>query len=89
MHLSRGLAASWALFRGVSQQEICAAASWSSPLSFVHFYMLNISTLCVAHAVLMFGLGAESPMWDGGQEISLSGNSEATTTHSETSSEIL
>ena len=52
-HLTRGLAASWALFRGVSIQDICVAASWSSPLTFVRFYLLHVSTSCVAHAVLL------------------------------------
>ena len=39
--LTQGLATSWALFRGVSAQDICAAASWYSPLTFVRFYMLD------------------------------------------------
>ena len=52
-HSTRGLAASWALFRGVSVQDICAAASWSLPLTFDRFYMLDVSTPCVAHAVLL------------------------------------
>ena len=51
-HSTRGLAASWALFRGVSVQDICAAASWSSPLTFVRFYRLDVSAPCVARAVL-------------------------------------
>ncbi|XP_059199216.1 uncharacterized protein LOC131979287 [Centropristis striata] len=52
-HSTRGVATSWALFRGVSVQDICAAASWSSPLTFVRFYMLDVSAPCVASAVLM------------------------------------
>ena len=52
-HSTRGLAASWALFRGVSVRDICAAASWSSPLTFVRFYMLDVSAPCVARAVLL------------------------------------
>ncbi len=51
-HSTRGMAASWALFRGVSVQDICSAASWSSPLTFVRFYMLDVSGPCVASAVL-------------------------------------
>ena len=51
-HSTRGMAASWALFRGVSVQDICAAASWSSTLTFVRFYMLDVSAPCVARAVL-------------------------------------
>ena len=52
-HLTWVLAASWALFRGVSVQDICAAASWSLPLTFDRFYMLDVSTPCVALAVLL------------------------------------
>ncbi|XP_029975893.1 uncharacterized protein LOC115409064 [Salarias fasciatus] len=55
-HSTRGLAASWALCKGVSIQEICAAASWSSPLTFVRFYKLDIPALSLAHAVLTAGL---------------------------------
>ncbi|XP_038139793.1 uncharacterized protein LOC119782750, partial [Cyprinodon tularosa] len=51
-HSTRGMAASWALFRGVSVQDICSAANWSSPLTFVRFYMLDVSGPCVASAVL-------------------------------------
>lgn len=54
-HSTRGLAASWALCKGVSIQEICAAASWSSPLTFVRFYKLDVSPLSLAHAVLSAG----------------------------------
>ena len=52
-HSTRGLAASWALFRGVSVQDICAAASWSSPLTFVRFHKLDVSAPCMARAVLL------------------------------------
>lgn len=34
----RGVAMSWALFRGVSVEDICAVASWASPCTFVWFY---------------------------------------------------
>ncbi|XP_034065716.1 uncharacterized protein LOC117542252, partial [Gymnodraco acuticeps] len=50
-HSTRGLATSWALFKGVSIQDICAAASWSSPLTFVRFYRLDVSAPSVARAV--------------------------------------
>ena len=33
-HSTRGVSASWALSRGASVQEICAAANWSSPSTF-------------------------------------------------------
>ena len=59
---TRGLATSWALFKGVSIQDICAATSWSSPLTFVRFYRLDVSAPSVAHAVLGsgFALGQSS-----------------------------
>ncbi|KAL1255562.1 hypothetical protein QQF64_013623 [Cirrhinus molitorella] len=34
-HSTRSLATSWAAFRGMSIQDICAAASWASALTFV------------------------------------------------------
>ncbi|KAK0143064.1 Sphingomyelin phosphodiesterase 4 [Merluccius polli] len=58
-HSTRGLAASWALFRGVSVQDICAAASWSSPLTFVRFYMLDVSA--PPQSVSFAGYGVHSP----------------------------
>lgn len=42
-HSTQGLATSWGLFSGVDLQEICAAASWSLPLTFIWFYMLDAS----------------------------------------------
>lgn len=51
-HSTRGMATSWALFRGVSVQDICAAASWASPHTFVRFYRLDVSGPSVAQAVL-------------------------------------
>ncbi|XP_061094957.1 uncharacterized protein LOC133126631 [Conger conger] len=51
-HSTRSMAASRALFKGVSVQDICTAASWSSPCAFVRFYLLDASTPSVAHAVL-------------------------------------
>ena len=51
-HSTRGMATSWALFRGVSVQEICAAASWATPHTFVRFYRLDVSKPSLAQAVL-------------------------------------
>ncbi len=39
-HSTRGLASSTALFRGVPLEDICMAAGWSSPHTFVKFYNL-------------------------------------------------
>ena len=41
-HSTRGMAASKALLSGVSLQEVCDAAGWSSPLTFVRFYSLDL-----------------------------------------------
>ena len=51
-HSTRGMSASWALCRGVSIQDVCAAASWSSPLTFAKFYRLNVAASSLGHAVL-------------------------------------
>lgn len=54
-HSTRGLATSWAYFRGVSIQDICAAASWSSPLTFARFYRLDVTSRGLSHSVLSVG----------------------------------
>ena len=51
-HSTRGVATSWALFRGVSIQDVCNAASWASPLTFARFYSLDVTAPQVAHTVL-------------------------------------
>ena len=50
-HSTRGMATSWALFRGVSVLDICAAASWATPHTFFRFYRLDVSGLSVSQAV--------------------------------------
>ncbi|KAI2665734.1 Protein P [Labeo rohita] len=54
-HSTRGMAASWALFKGVSLQDICAAASWASPHTFIRYYRLDVTQTPVAHSVLGVG----------------------------------
>lgn len=54
-HSTRGLATSWALFRGVSIQEVCAAACWTSPHTFARFYRLDVTAPNLAHSVLSAG----------------------------------
>ncbi len=41
-HSTRDVASSQALFRGVPLEDICVAAGWSSPHTFVRFYNLDI-----------------------------------------------
>ncbi len=43
-HSTRGVASSQALFRGVRLEDICVAAGWSSPHTFVKFYNLDVDT---------------------------------------------
>ncbi len=43
-HSTRGVASSQALFRGVPLEDICVAAGWSSPHTFVKFYNLDLDT---------------------------------------------
>ncbi|XP_048019539.1 uncharacterized protein LOC125250806 [Megalobrama amblycephala] len=44
-HSTRGMTSSWAWSNGVSIQDICEAAGWSSPSTFVRFYHLDVPTL--------------------------------------------
>ncbi len=43
-HSTRGVAASWALFRGASLEDVCASAGWSSSMTFAKFYRLDVAT---------------------------------------------
>ncbi len=43
-HSTRGVDSSQALFRGVPLEDICVAAGWSSPHTFVRFYNLDVDT---------------------------------------------
>ncbi len=43
-HSTRGVASSQALFRGIPLEDICVAAGWSSPQTFVRFYNLDVDT---------------------------------------------
>ena len=51
-HSTRGSATSWALFKGILVEDMCAAASWSSHHTFVKYYSLDVSGAQFAHAVL-------------------------------------
>ena len=51
-HSTRGVSTSWALSKGVSIDEICAAANWSSPSTFATYYHLDVAPSAVAHTVL-------------------------------------
>ena len=42
-HSTRAMAVSTALFNGVSVEDICMAASWSTPGPFIKFYLLDMS----------------------------------------------
>ncbi len=41
-HSTRGVASSWALARGASIADICRAAGWTAPNTFVRFYNLHV-----------------------------------------------
>ncbi len=51
-HGARGLSTLWALFKGVSIQDICVAASWALPHIFVRFYRLDVTEPSLAHSIL-------------------------------------
>jgi len=50
-----GRATSWALFKGISEGDICVVASWASPHTFIIFCHLDVTAPPMAHAVLDFG----------------------------------
>ncbi len=54
-HSTRGMAASWALFKGVPLQDICAIASWASPHMFSRYYRLDVIQTPVVHSDLRVG----------------------------------
>lgn len=51
-HSAHGLATSWALFKGVLIQDICVAASWALPHTFVRFYWLDVTEPSLVHSLL-------------------------------------
>lgn len=51
VHSTLEVATSWTLFMEVSVQDLCAVQSWSSPLTFVHYYMLRVFALVMEQAV--------------------------------------
>ncbi len=59
-HSTRGMSTSWALFKGVTLQDICEAASWTSPHTFARFYKLDVTAQTLAHAVLSVGMWVTS-----------------------------
>ena len=54
-HSTRGVSSSWALLKGVSVEDICKAASWSSRHTFIRFYMLDVAEPSFLHCVLQAG----------------------------------
>ena len=44
-HSTRGVASSWAWSSGISIYDICTAAGWASPSTFVRFYNLEVPAL--------------------------------------------
>ncbi|XP_076128603.1 uncharacterized protein LOC143109685 [Alosa pseudoharengus] len=51
-HSTRGVSSSWALYKGVSVDDICRAAGWTSIHTFARFYMLDVTKSSVSQAVL-------------------------------------
>ena len=44
-HSTRGMALSWAWYSGIALQDICMAAGWASPSTFIRFYNLEVPAL--------------------------------------------
>ncbi len=57
-HSTRSMAASKALISRVALQEVCDAAGWSSPHTFIRFYSLDLDSTpgCQVHASLCCSL---------------------------------
>ncbi len=51
-HSTRGMAASWAIFKGISMEDVCVAADWALPHTFVRFYKLDVTKSALVQAVL-------------------------------------
>ena len=51
-HSTRAMASSWAVAKGVSIQEVCVAANWSSSSTFATFYRLDVPAPTGVHSVL-------------------------------------
>lgn len=68
-HSIRSVATSWAALQGVQVEEICAAASWSTPCTFSKFYRIDVTSAApISTAVLMSvaqrgsnGMDSEAP----------------------------
>ena len=52
---AHSVSSSWALLKGVSVEEICKAASWSSRHTFIKFYMLDVAEPSFLQGVLQAG----------------------------------
>ena len=42
-HFTRSVSMSWATWRGVPLEDICAAATWASPSTFARYYRVNVA----------------------------------------------
>lgn len=51
-HSTRGMAASWALFKAASLEDVCDAAAWASSSTFDRFYILNLLASTIPSVVL-------------------------------------
>lgn len=49
-------------FQGISVEEICAAASWAMPNTFIRFFKLDITAPTLSHTVLSMGLVLNMPV---------------------------
>ncbi len=60
-HSTRGVASSMALARGAPLQQVCDAAGWSSPHTFVRFYSLDVHATPDSH---ILESTSQSHIWD-------------------------
>ncbi len=74
-HSTRSVAASKAFLAGVPMQDICNAAGWSTPLTFVRFYDLDLRATPGSSVLLPYlcssTLGRDLQVWWRGHLVSL------------------
>ncbi|CAM4530898.1 unnamed protein product [Leuciscus chuanchicus] len=61
-HSTRGMASSWAWSSGISIHDICTAAGWVSPSTFVRFYDLEVPALQTWTGSDLSGVALEFPV---------------------------
>lgn len=60
-HSTRGMSTSWALFRGMTLEDICAVVIWSTVHTFGRYYILEVTAPSLAQVVLNVRTSLDHP----------------------------